>query len=193
MKIEPDDFLPQIWETLDKERPTLKLLVCGKCFVRSPDLESTVTGTTRKTVVECFTHPVAITITIPAIVIYTFTDSEHAWRISSPKDHGITQREAQTALSEAYRGVEWVRAEINPTSSAPPEPHWRFRVPLAVPNEPKATEHETTMLRNINAWVNWSRWIKQGLTLPQRAEELTKMGFPTTYKALDRAAGTAGL
>lgn len=189
-----EDFLPQIWETTDKGRPTLKLLVCGKCFVHSPEIENTVTGTTSKTVVERFTHPVAIVMTTPAIVLYSFTDSEHTWRILTPKDCGMSRREAQTALYEAYRGVEWIRAEItNPTSPVPPNPHWRFKVAMAMPNDPKAPEHETTMLRNVNAWVNWSRWIKQGLTLPQRAQELTKMGFPTSYKALDRAAGTAGL
>jgi hypothetical protein len=199
MKIEPDNFIPQIWETTDKGRPRLKLLVCGKCFVHSPEIENTVTGTTSKTVVERFTHPVAIVMTTPAIVLYSFTDSEHTWKILEQKDHGMSRREAQTALSEAYRGVEWIRAEItNPTSPVPPNPHWRFKVAMATPDDPKApdpktTEHETSMLRNINAWVNWSRWIKQRLTLPQRAEELTKMGFPTTTKALESAAGKAGL
>lgn len=180
----PADFKPQIWETLHDGQKFL-FLVCGNRFVSSPASKNSAGGW----VCDRFTHPVAILCTAPAIVLYGFTDDCHEWKVALPHEHGIGDSAARAALAEAWRGVESIASATWPATIH----RFHFKSNLALANDDLAKPQEKTMLRNITAWLQWSRWAKRELTMEQRAKTLSDMGLPTTGRAIERAAAEVGL
>lgn len=180
----PADFTPQIWETIHQgER--LRFLVCGKRYVHSSFTENDRGGK----VCERLTHPVAIVCAAPAIVFYGFTDDSHEWKVALPHEHGIGDSAARAALTEAWRGVEEIESATWPATIH----RFHFKSDFALANDDLAKPQEKTMLRHITAWIHWSRWAKKEMTMAQRARALSDMGLLTTTKALEGAAGEAGL
>jgi len=135
------------------------------------------------------TAPGAGCATASLIVFYGFTDDSHEWKVALPHEHGIGDSAARAALTEAWRGVESIESATWPA----PIHRFHFKSNLALANDDQAKSQEKTMLRNISAWLQWSRWAKRELTMKQRAQELSDMGFPTTGRAIERAAAEVGL
>ena len=180
----PADFAPQIWETTHKGEQ-LRFLVCGKRYLRTAFTENGHGGR------QCdrLTHPVAILYTAPAVIIYAFTDDCHQWKVSLPHEHGIGDTAARAALAEAWRGVEDITAADWPATIH----RFHFKSNLALATDDLAKPQEKTMLRNVTAWLQWSRWAKREMTMAEKAKALSDMGFPTTGRAIERAAAEVGL
>ncbi len=179
MKIEPEEFSPSVWQTIHEGKPW-RILICSKRFCRGPESPPT-----------WVLHPVAILLSTPCVIHYPLRDDCHLWEAIPLEKAGLTRRTAQTALAEAWRGVE------SATRSFPDGRGVNFTadVPSPLFCHPKqcAKPQDKTMLRNVNAWLRWHGWDKRGVTVESRAHELTAMGFQTTTKALTRAAEERGL
>lgn len=180
----PADFTPQIWETIH-QGALLRFLVCGERYLHGPFTENDRGGK----VCDRLTHPIAILCAAPAIVFYGFTDCDHEWKVSLPHEHGIGDSAARAALAEAWRGVEGIEEITWPATT----PRFHFKSNMAVVEDPDAKPQEKTSLRNITAWIHWSRWAKKEMTMAQRAKALCGMGLPTTGRAIERAAAEVGL
>jgi hypothetical protein len=180
----PADFSPQIWETTHKgER--LRFLVCGKRYLRTPFTENDRGGKQ----CDSLTHPVAILCAAPATIFFALTDDSHEWKVSLPHEHGIGDSAARAALAEAWRSVEGITVGGWPATAY----RFHFKSNISVASDDLAKPQEKTALRNITAWLHWGEWTKKEMSLAERAKTLTSMGLVTTGKALERAAGEAGL
>lgn len=182
MKIDPQDFDPQVWEANYSGQP-VRILVCGKRYVHTP-----FTGEDRKTC-DKLGHPIAILVSIPAIVIPAFTDDCHEWKVSQPCEHGITSSNAQRALAQAWRMVEGITSPSWPTK----EFHFKFKASIGIHTDLDALKQDMTMLRNVTLCLWWDSWKKRGLTAKQKAQELSAAGIPTEEGKLTKAAENLGV
>jgi hypothetical protein len=182
MKIETQDFAPQVWET-SHQGAHHRFLVCGKRYVHSP-----FTGEDRKTC-DRLTHPIAILISNPAVIIPNFTDNCHEWKVSAPQDHGIKTANAQRALAQAWRMVEGVSSSAWPAK----EFLFKFKANLSIHSDLSAPPQEMTMLRNVTLCLWWDAWKKLDMTAKQMAREISAAGMPITGGQLTKAGENLGL
>jgi hypothetical protein len=179
----PEEFKPCIWEAqIDGKRFTI--LVCADSY---RDTGGTLTEFGGK-VVDELCHPVAIRFGAPAHILYGFKDTSHEWLVRTVEEVGMSRLSAQRALSEAWRGVENISWPEFPRKIM----NFRFRV-NKITSLADCAKQEKTMFRNVNSWVRWDSWEKQGLTSAQKGMALSAIGIPTSKKAFDKMVENIGL
>jgi hypothetical protein len=184
MKIRPEDFAPEVWEAT-RDGVRFRILVCAKRFVHSPFSAKADGGR------ECarLTHPVAILLLTPAVVISPFSDDSHSWKVSTPEAKGISKANARKALAQAWRGV----VSITPVDWPSNNYAFKFKAPVTMHTDPDAGAQEKTMQRNVTLCIRWDEWKKRELTMRERADELTAAGMATEEGELTKAGENLAL
>ena len=176
------DFLPEVWVMKRPQGDPLAYLVCGRRWVHGPpDIRKAPEGALMW---EWIAHPVAIGFIGNVSVRYGLKDGDHVWQASLPvESFGMSPNAAKAALGDAFRGIKG-SATLDIRTLAY---HMTW--------SPKAVMQAKggAIMRNVVAWVHWQEWNKQGLSMEQRAAQLSEWGFQCTAKALSRAAEERGL
>ncbi len=176
------DFQPEVWVMNPADSEPLAYLVCGRRYLHGPpDIRQAPEGADMW---EWIAHPVAIGILGNVSVMYGLKDGGHIWQAGLPVEKfGMSSTAAKAALDDAFRGIKGT-ATIDIRTLA-------YRMTWS----PKAVMQSKNgaLMRNVVAWIHWQNWIKQGLTMEQRAAQLSEWGFQCTAKALSRAAEERGL
>jgi len=203
-QINPDEIIPSVWSTYVAEKSEwANYLVDDRRFVRSKDIPPIdfsaplLPGAVEfHPIATCeeLHHPVAISLTSPVAIFYGLwgcrPGEDRRWWVSEVDKFGMTRRAASCALSEAWRG-------ITACDHSHPPGKWMevsARQPIAcLAIGDKLKPQEATMLRNVVAWIHWEHWNRKGASIAKRAAELSSWGYPTTPKALAKAAEERGL
>lgn len=176
------DFLPEVWVMMRPDTDPLAYLVCGRRWLHGPpDIRKAPEGAR---IWEWIAHPVAIGFIGNVSVRYGLKDGDHVWQTGLPvESFGMSTTAARAALADAFRGLKG-SATLDIRTLA-------YRMKWS----PKAVmqSKDGAIMRNVVAWVHWQNWIKEGLTMEQRAARLSEWGFECTPKALSRAAEERGL
>jgi len=139
-------------------------------------------------------HAIALELrTFPAKVYFGLTDADPAieWTCVSPDNTSqmfpesvglMSRKAAELALAEAWRCVD--QYTIDPVT----------RDLKVTYNLPKIlTFRDGAIMRNINIWLSWDAWNRDGLTESQRIEIITGHGLKCTAKAFRRVIEDAGM
>lgn len=188
-------FHPQIWHT-----PGFPpLLVCGSRFLHGQELRGAktrdpATGQVLHNAYQLLGHAIALELrTFPAKVYFGFKDEapEIEWTCISPDPKsqkfpealgGMSRKAAELALGEAWRCVD--KYEIDPVTRG---------LKVSYNADKLLTFRDGAIMRNINIWLSWDAWERDGLTEVERVKVITDNGLKCTAKAFHRVIEDAGL
>lgn len=186
--INQDRFKPSIWTT-EENGAKLALLVCERCFFKSPH---TITDK-EKIVTDSFTHPIAIIINSPAIILADFKDKSHTWHTHPPEAFGISRNAAAAALAEAYRLAE----KIQPACFPPTQWSMHFKVDRLERLVDCDTPTEESIFRAVSLSIHWDLVKKEVKPLQKRWEAaaalLQAMGIPSDWRQVKKITEKHGL
>lgn len=189
----PQSIRPEIWHT-----PGFPpLLVCGNRWIHGQELRGAKrwdkeTGQVTLNAYELLGHMVALELqTFPARVYFGFTATDPAikWTVTPPSGKkfpaelgGMTARAAELALTEAWRCVD-------PYTTHP----ITYDVKVNYNVKKILTFRDSAIMRNINIWLSWDAWEREGLTEAQRINVITSNGLKCTKKAFRHVLEDAGM
>jgi hypothetical protein len=175
-RIDPETFRPTVFTAQGSD---MSFLICRRRWLRG----NSVLGGLDKTAIssEHFTWPVAIQIAPTIEVLTGFQVRELNWEASRPEEHGISERCAKAALSEAWHGV---KATLDLGT---------MEVHISSRTVEWGAHKNGVRIRNLITALFWDRWNRDGLAIEARVAVLTDSGFPCTRRQLEKFVGDRGL
>lgn len=189
MKVDPNTIAPELWAA---EEGSIRVftLACGRRFTYSLPPLGTQRVVPEGIAPESYTgageivHPLMIDITpCPCAVHFgKVMRGEHHWTRLNVGFVGLSNTAAQAALAEAYRGLTYSRLN-----------HESMRLEWKTDVQAFRDYKGGTPWRNVNICLQWDRWERNGVPMPERVDQLRTMGFSITEKALARYVEKHGL